>query len=195
VKSSFRFVMLFALSLVLLAFGNMVPNAAGATMRWDTISLTSPGGVPTINTGGSDYALAADLTTIQISGSGTFGGGVPPTGGGRWTASGPSAGPSGTASGTFTVIGVVKFNVAPGSLPPGLIDNIGPNSRSGLAVFLIKYSDGTSGVLTVSCHLPVGSPSGIFEGITATKGFVDFYQRVPPVPGVDANRTAFHVLP
>jgi hypothetical protein len=37
VKSSFRFVMLFTLSLVLLAFGNMVLSAAGATFRWDTI--------------------------------------------------------------------------------------------------------------------------------------------------------------
>jgi len=183
------------MSLVLLAFGTITPSAAAATFRWDTISLTVVNGTPTINTGGSDFALAADLTTIQISGSGTFGGGVPPTGGGTWTASGPSAGPSGTASGKFSVIGLVKFTVAPGSLPSGLVDNIGPNARSGLAVFLIKYSYGSSGTLTVSCHLPVGSPSGIFEGITATKGFVDFHERVPPVPGVDANRTAFHLLP
>lgn len=190
-KSSFRFVMLFTLSLALLAFGNMIPGAAAATFRWDTISLTVVNGTPTINTGGSDLALAADLTTIQISGSGTFGGGAPPTGGGTWATSGPS----GTASGTFTVIGVVKFNVAPGSLPLGLIDNIGPNARSGLAFFNIKYSDGSTGILMVSCHLPVGSPSGIFEGITATKGFVAFHERVPPVPGVDANRTGFHVLP
>ena len=191
-KSHLRFVLRLTLAMVaLFAFGNMIPSAAGATFRWDTISQTFPGGVPTLNTGGSDYALAADLTTIQISGSGTFGGGVPPTGGGTWATSGPS----GTASGTFTVIGVVRFNVAPGSLPPGVIDNIGANARSGLAVFLIKYSDGSLGTLTVSCHLPVGSPSGIFEGITATKGFVDFNERVPPVPGVDANRTAFHLLP
>src|SRR2546430_7624304 len=82
VKSSFRFVMLFTLSLVLFAFGNMIPSAAGATFRWDTISQTFPGGVPTLNTGGSDYALAADLTTIQISGSCTLRGGGPPTCGG-----------------------------------------------------------------------------------------------------------------
>src|SRR6266566_712077 len=125
--------MLFTLSLVLFAFGNMVPSAAGATFRWDTISVSTPGGILTINPGGSDYALAADLTTIQIRGHGTFGGGVPPTGGG--------------------------------------------------------------GILIVSCHLPVGSPSGIFEGITATKGYVDYWDRVPPVPGVNANRTQFHVLP
>jgi hypothetical protein len=53
-------------------------------------SLTFPGGVGTVDPGGSDYALADDLTTIQISGSGTFGGGVPPTGGGTWATSGPS---------------------------------------------------------------------------------------------------------
>ena len=192
-KSSFRFVMLFTLSLVLFAFGNMVPSAAGATFRWDTISLSTPGGVPTINPGGSDYALAADLTTIQIRGHGTFGGGVPPTGGGFWA----TTGPSGTATGTFTVIGLVKFDVAPGSLPPGAVDNIGDvaNARSGLAILRIKYSDGSGGILIVSCHLPVGSPGGLFEGITATKGYVDYWDRVPPVPGVNANRTQFHVLP
>src|SRR6266567_3829820 len=132
-KSSSRFVMLSTLSLILLlAFGNMTRSVAGAapTIRWDTISLTFPGGVGTINPGGSDYALAADLTTIQISGSGTFGGGVAPTGGGTWATSGPSAGT--VTSGTFTVTGVVRFTVAPGSLPPGVIDNIGPNARSGL---------------------------------------------------------------
>jgi len=187
--------MLFTLSLVLLAFGNMVPSAAGADpmYRWDTISVTTPGGVLTINAGGSDYALAADLTTIQIRGHGTFGGGVPPTGGGFWA----TAGSSGTATGTFTVIGLVKFDVAPGSLPPGAVDNIGDaaNARSGLAILRIKYSDGSGGILIVSCHLPVGSPSGLFEGITATKGYVDFWDRVPPVPGVNANRTQFHVVP
>src|SRR2546429_4666422 len=82
VKSSFRFVMLFTLSLVLFAFGNMIPSAAGATFRWDTISQTFPGGVPTLNTGGSEHALAAPLPPIQIRGSGTLGGGGPPTRGG-----------------------------------------------------------------------------------------------------------------
>jgi len=195
-KSSFRFLVLSTLALVVLfASGNIIPNVAGAapTFRWDTISLTFPGGVPTINAGGSDYALAADLTTIQISGSGTFGGGVPATGGGTWATSGAS----GTASGTFTVTGLVKFTPAPGSLPPGFVDNIGDpaNTRSGLVILSVKYSDGSRGTLAVSCHQPVGSPSGIFEGISATKGFVGFHVRVPPVPGVDANRTLFHVVP
>jgi len=195
-KSRFRLVILLTLALILLfASGNMTPNAAAAapTIRWDTISLTFPGGVGTINAGGSDFALAADLTTIQISGSGTFGGGVPPTGGGTWATSGPS----GTASGTFTVTGLVRFNAAPGSLPPGFVDNIGGpgTTRSGLAILTVKYSDGRRGTLLVSCHQPVGSPTGVFEGITATKGFVAFHERVPPVPGIDANRTQFHVVP
>ena len=64
--------------------GKSYVAGAAPTFRWDTISLTFPGGVGTVNTGGSDYALAADLTTIQISGSGSFGGGVAPTGGGTW---------------------------------------------------------------------------------------------------------------
>src|SRR3989442_2942029 len=98
----------------LFAFGNMVPSAAGATFRWDTISLTFPGGVPTVNTGGSDYALAAHLTTIQISGHGTFGGGLPPNGGGTWGASWPSARPFRTTSGTVIRIGVITITLTPG---------------------------------------------------------------------------------
>src|SRR5437870_13575887 len=122
-KSHSRFVIRFTLAMVaLFAFGNMVPSAAGATFRWDTISLTFPGGVPTLNTGGSDYALAADLTSIQISGHGTFGGGVPPTCGGTWATSGPSSGPSGTVSGTFMLIVVVSFNLFLVSLLLGVID-------------------------------------------------------------------------
>jgi len=194
-KSSFKFLVLSTLVLVVLfASGNMIPNVAGAapTIGWDTISVTVVNGTLTLNPGGSDYALANDLTTIQVSGSGTFGGGVAPTGGGTWATSGPS----GTASGTFTVTGLVKFTEAPGSLPPGVVDNISDpaDARSGLVILNVKYSDGSRGTLTVSCTLPVGTPSGVFEGITATKGFVDFHDRLPPVPGVDANRTQFHIV-
>jgi hypothetical protein len=196
-KQSFCLKMVFALVLVmLLAFSSVTPTAIGADprYRWDTISLSAPNGVLTINPGGSDYALADDLTTLQISGHGTFGGGVPPTGGGSWA----TTGASGTASGTFHVSSLIQFRLAPGSLPPGTVDNIGgnpDNARSGLAILRVDYSDGTHGILVVSCHLPVGSPSGIFEGITATKAYVDYWNRVAPVPGVDANRTNFHILP
>jgi len=33
----------------------------------------------------------------------------------------------------------------------------------------------------------------MFEGITATKEFTDYKSPVPPVGGVDANRTLFHI--
>ena len=42
---------------------------------------------------------------------------------------------------------------------------------------------------------PAGSPDSVFEGITASKGFVDYWNRAAPVPMVDDNRTLFHVLP
>jgi hypothetical protein len=192
VKLSFRLGMLSILALIVLMTSSIA--SAHDTIRWDTISLTFPNGVGTVDAGGSDYALADDLTTIQISGHGTFSAlDEPVTGGGTWA----TTGPSGTAKGTFTVTAFVRFVAAPGSLPPGFVDNIGnvSNTRSGLAVLRIVYSDGSKGTLVISCHQPVGSPSGIFEGITATKGFVGFHERVPPVPGVNANRTLLHVVP
>jgi hypothetical protein len=89
----------------------------------------------------------------------------------------------------------VSFTLAPGT-PPVPNDTIGDpkNARAGLLVVKIAYSDGSKGVLTVSCHL-VGTPDTVFEGITATKGFVDYWNReAPPAPPGDANRTTFHVV-
>jgi len=34
----------------------------------------------------------------------------------------------------------------------------------------------------------------VFEGVIASKGFVTYFDRVAPVPGVDANRTLFHIV-
>ncbi len=42
-------------------------------------------------------------------------------------------------------------------------------------------------------HSP--SPDSVFEGITASKGFVDYWNREAPVPGIDASRTLFHISP
>jgi hypothetical protein len=39
-----------------------------------------------------------------------------------------------------------------------------------------------------------GAPASIFEGITASKGYTDYWSRVAPVPAVDGNRTLFHLL-
>ena len=178
-----------------LACGSAISSVSAVAQmyRWDTTSVRPVMGVPTITAGGNDFALAVDSTTIHIRGTGTFGGTVPPTGGGIWE----TAGPSGTGSGHFTVTRLVSFVPAPGMLTPAAADTIGPkaNARAGLAVLRVSYSDGSTGTLTVSCELPVGSPSGIFEGITATKGYVDFFDRVPPVPGYPSNHTLFHIMP
>src|SRR5260370_3605323 len=106
-KSSFKFLVLSTLVLVVLfASGNMIPNVAGAapTIGWDTISVTVVNGTLTLNPGGSDYALANDHTTIQISGSVTFRGGVAPTRRGPVATSRPSR----PAPRTVTDNGVLK---------------------------------------------------------------------------------------
>ena len=89
----------------------------------------------------------------------------------------------------------MSWTPAPGT-PPLPNDNIGVRAQesAGLAVLRIRYSDGSRGLLTISCDL-VGTPDAVFEGITATKGFVDYWNREAPAPGVDGNRTNFHVMP
>jgi hypothetical protein len=165
--------------------------------QWDIIHLTlSP---TTTHPGGLASACAAGATPcanmITLTGSGTFrsnpGHPQDVTGGGNWTTVGAGAG-----SGTYEVTGLVSFVVAPGSLSP-VIDGVGvaADARSGLAVLQVAYSDGETGVLVVSCDLPFGSPATLFEGITASKGFVDYWNRVAP-EGIApfGNRTAFHVV-
>jgi len=57
----------------------------------------------------------------------------------------------------------------------------------------VKYPNGEFGVLTVSCHI-AGTPDCVFEGIAASMRYEDFTRPENPAPGVDANRTAFHVV-
>lgn len=110
------------------------------------------------------------------------------SGGGTWKTF-SSAGVL-TESGTYKVTGFVSFTVAPGDFGTGidLIGNVA-DAKAGLAVLSISYSDGSK---VVSCHLG-GTPNSVFEGITASKGFTDYWNRVAPAPGVNANRTVFHV--
>jgi hypothetical protein len=196
--------------LTALLFVAGVPSVAvgqAAHVRWDIISINA--GVVTPN--GVASARANDCSKITLTGSGTFvapagGGGTSGavTGGGTWqtfsgfascpcnsTATGTSAG-----SGTYEVTGLVRWELAPGTLLPfGLVDTIDDGTPSaGLAVLRIAYSDGSRGILVVSCHLS-GTPNSVFEGITASKGFVDYWNREAPtnVPFVDADRTLFHV--
>ncbi len=206
-----RWFLAMAVALLLLLVGAAVPNTSGSSeVRWDIVSINPPTDF-TLDPGGVASARAEDCSKITLTGSGTFvapagGGGTSGavTGGGTWetfSASSPctcasTATGTSTGSGTYEVTGLVRWDDAPGSLPGPVIDDIGvkADSTSGLAVLRIEYSDGERGVLIVSCHNPVGSPDAIFEGITATKGFVDYWNHEVAVGGVDANRTNFHVL-
>ena len=165
-------------------------------MRWDIISVDFATG--TLSAGGIASAKANDGSMITLTGQGTF---VPEegfgnqdvTGGGTWQTFDPSG--NSTGSGTYKVTGFVSFTVAPGT-PPLPHDNIGKlkDNRAGLLVMTIRYSNGSRGVLTVSCHL-VGTPDSVFEGITVSMGFVDYWNRqAPPAPPGNANRTTFHIL-
>ena len=177
-------------------------NDKDVRIRWDIIRL-SPG--PGINEGGEASAKATNATTSQtetstitMTGSGTFEvpekdeGGHNVTGGGTWMITTGAV----SSLGTYKVTGVVLWLEAPGTVP--ITDNIGNNAdaRAGLAVLRIKYSDGERGILVVSCSF-VGTPNTVFEGITASKGFTDFWKAQPPAgtpTTPNANRTLFHVV-
>ena len=172
-------------------------SASNHGMRWDIIDVNFATG--TLSAGGVASARANDGSKITLIGSGTFrsnpGNPEDVTGGGNWQTFDASGGSTG--SGSYTVTGLVSFTLAPGTFPLQH-DNIGnPNgadSRAGLLVVRVAYSDGSEGTLVVSCHI-VGTPDAVFEGVTASKGFVDYWNReVPPAPPGNANRTAFHVI-
>jgi len=183
-----------------LSYGPVALAQQATKMRWDIITLTSftP---PTVKEGGVAFAYANDGSYIKLKGSGTFGPQVtaPVTGGGEWETF--NVGNDSTGKGKYTVTGLVGFEVAAGTMRPAMVDNIGDkaDARAGLAVLRIAYTkeDGSSagtGILVVSCHLPVGSSDAIFEGIIASQGVVMYFNRMPAMPGVDANRTVFHVV-
>src|SRR6266545_6682332 len=168
------------------------PGKRAQHVRWDIISTTGIPPAP-INPGGHASATAPNGDTITLTGSGRF---VAPAkngkgssaakGGGTWTA-------TGGGSGTYRVTALVSWQFANFQNEVGRIDNIDEGrAANGVAVLKIAFSDGSTGVLTVGCHGP-GAPPGIFEGIATTKGFKTYYAVQPPAPGVDANRTLFHV--
>ena len=141
------------IALLLLLVGNGPVRASGDTQfKWVIASSAS--------------ALAADGSMITLTGSGTFQPDDPEevTGGGTWIV-------STGASGTYHVTELVRFNLAPGSVS-------NPSIHAGLAFLRIAYSDGSRGVLAVSCHLP-GTPDAVAEGSTASKGFVDYFNLQP----------------
>lgn len=187
-KTLLRWAPVVSLLLVFLASG-IIASADGTKIRWDIVGVDTSTTPPTIVAGGTDTAAARDGSTISLTGKGTFvvGESDEVTGGGTWTT---VAADGTTANGIYQVTGLVRFDLAPGrfALLP-LLDGIGDaaNARSGLAVLRIAYSDGARGILVVSCHLG-GTPDAVFEGITATKGFVDYLNR-------RSGATLFHVIP
>ncbi len=114
------------------------------------------------NTAGA-VAKAADGSTITLKGTGTFIVGDPDevTGGGTWKL-------STGGSGTFQVTSLIRFDLAPGSVPAF------PDFRAGLAFLRISYSDRSRGILVASCNLGPGTPPSVFEGATASKGFSNY---------------------
>ncbi len=181
-----------------------VEAAGAAHVRWDIISV--PNFAPlTVEPGGIAYALAGTTHKIKFTGSGTFvapaggsGSSSATKGGGTWETF--DAAGSSTGSGTYKVTGLVRWELANlqaatfGGLP--VVDHIGDTNEraNGYALLQIKYSDGTRGTLLVGCHGP-GAPDGIFEGVTATKGYVTYWipETPPPPTGEDKNRTIFHL--
>jgi len=164
-------------------------NEGGRRIRWDLVELTPPD----VRPGGDDTASAEDESTLTLTGRGTFrpGHSRPVTAGGSWTSNNPVV----AGSGTYRVIELISWVQAPGHLPPPFVDHIGTlaDTRAGLAVLRIKYSDGLDGVLFVSCNL-AGTPPSVDEGINASRGYVNFFHPAMPTVGKHSNRTLFHVL-
>lgn len=168
-----------------------------AHIRWDLVNLNFPPPLEA-TAGGSASSKSLDGARITFTGSGTF---VAPTGrdgtsnavtgGGTWMITAGTATPAG--SGTYRVTGLVRWELAPGTLP--VDDGIGnvADTRAGLAILRIQYSDGSQGILVVGCRL-AGTPESVTEGITATKGLVDFWNHEEPAGLVEGNRTLFHVV-
>jgi hypothetical protein len=65
------------------------------------------------------------------------------------------------------------------------------DSRAGLVLLEIKYSDGGRGHLVVSCGLN-GTPLSMMEGIIASKGYVEYWDQ--SVNNLATAGTIFHIL-
>jgi len=194
---------LLPVAVLVLSMMATAPGAFGQAqhVRWDIVSLNFTTTPPTSSPGGfSDASAPNNGGKIRLTGFGTFvasagrgGGSNAVTGGGTWETF--DAANVSTGSGTYAVKELVRFEFANSQTPGSLIDNIGNQAETanGYAVLRIEYNDGGQGVLGVYCHGP-GAPDGIAEGISATKGFKTYVEVLGPAPGVDANRTLFHVM-
>ena len=191
-------VMLAAL-LVMTVVGLRVVHGQAQHVRWDIVNVAfGPPGTPnTISAGGLAFASARNPSslTIALRGSGTF---VAPASGGESSAvkGGGSwetfSGGVSTGKGSYSVTRLASWQFSGPQTPGANNDLIGPNGANGNAVFRIEYSDGSQGILGVGCHGP-GAPSGIVEGVIASKDDVTYWDAGAPMPGVNTNRTSFHI--
>ena len=198
-------VALVSLALLLATTGSRVVHGQAQHVRWDIINIAF--GVPpapnTVTAGGVADAFARNPPPpavptplrIRLTGSGTF---VAPasggpssavTGGGTWATFSTTGAPTG--SGTYWVTRLASWEFDNFQLPVN-IDLIGPNGANGNAVLRIQYSDGSEGTLGIGCHGP-GADNGIVEGVIATKNYVTYWDAGAPAPGVNTNRTSFHI--
>lgn len=107
----------------------------------------------------SDTAIAPDGSTISLTGFGTLTAGL-----GNTASGGGSYSLSSGGSGTWSVSGVQGFVSYGEGIPQGL-----PGLFGGETKLNITLSNGSSGVLTITCAL--GSPpAGKEEGITVVLG-------------------------
>lgn len=170
-------------------------DEGGGRIRWDLIDVTAPSATTRgeVNAGGDDTASSEHEFSLTLTGSGTFrpGHSRQVTGGGTWSTTNPDV----PGSGTYRVTELVSWLLAPGHLGPVFNDHIGnlADTRAGLAVLRIKYSDGLDGILFVSCNL-AGTPPSVDEGINGSRGFVNFFHPAMPGFGKHSNRTLFHAL-
>ena len=174
----------------------------GTTANGGTASATaSDGSAITLTGSGTFVAPASGGGSSNATGGGTWTTTAGCAPGGTGTAGCPTGSPGSAtqnASGTYQVTKLVRFDLTAGTLVgQGLNDGIGNinDTRAGLATFQIDYSDGSHGVLVFSCTLfapantpPPLTPSDVFEGVTATKGAVDFVNFLPTPVG-----TLFHI--
>jgi hypothetical protein len=172
-------------------------RAQATTIRWDFQNITFPPPQFIADAGGQASALAVDGSKITLTGSGTFVVEEPDavTGGGVWMIRGPLGDVAGL--GTYHVTELLSYNEIPFQFPVGaFIDKIGKveDVRLGLAFLRIAYSDGSRGILTIMCQDPGAMQPATAEGITVSKGFVNYWSRDGQRIPINENFTIFHVV-
>src|SRR5690242_13061911 len=159
--------------------GASVVRGQDTKLRWDLISLQfrAPSAPNIISPGGFDSAVANDSAgmprlRIKLTGSGTFTQWDPTdvTGGGDYVITTPQG--AVVDSGSYTVTQLISWVFDSPQLPVNVNNITGgaaEDFRNGLAVFRIAFSDGSKGVLIVSCAGP-GASEEPYEGISVIKG-------------------------